>query len=161
MLCVVKPPAPIHLDAGTPSVFLAGSIEMGQAEDWQARVEHALQDLDIVLLNPRRDEWDASWVQSIANPQFREQVEWELSGLEQAAIVAMYFAPATKAPITLLELGLTAPSGRLVVCCPDGYWRKGNVEIVCHRHGVPLVTSLEELLVEIRRRALRLAGQSG
>lgn len=50
----------------------------------------------------------------------------------------MYFAPTTRAPITLLELGLFAQSGRLVVCCPDGFWRKGNVEVVSARYGVPL-----------------------
>ena len=35
-----------------------------------------------------------------------------------------------RAPITLLELGLFARSGKLIVCCPDGYWRKGNIEVV-------------------------------
>src|SRR5262249_42741648 len=104
MARVLKPPTPLRLDGHTPTLFLAGSIEMGQAEDWQAQLERSLVDVDLVLLNPRRDEWDASWVQSIDNPQFREQVEWELAGLEQASLVAMYFAPSTKAPITLLEL---------------------------------------------------------
>jgi hypothetical protein len=102
MVRVLKPPAPVLLDGRTPSIFLAGSIEMGQAEDWQLRLERALANLDVILLNPRRDEWDASWVQSRSNPQFREQVEWELEGLERASQVAMYFPPATKAPITLL-----------------------------------------------------------
>jgi hypothetical protein len=152
MARVLKPPAPILLDDRTPSVFLAGSIEMGAAEDWQGRIERVLADLDVVLLNPRRDEWDASWVQSLANPTFVEQVEWELAGLERASLVAMYFAPSTRAPITLLELGLSARSGRLVVCCPDGYWRKGNVEVVCRRYGVPLVASLDDLAAEARRR---------
>jgi len=36
---------------------------------------------------------DALW------PQFRGQVEWELEGLERASVVAMYFAPATRARI--------------------------------------------------------------
>jgi hypothetical protein len=152
MARVLKPPAPLLLDGCMPSVFLAGSIEMGQAENWQAQVEHALQDLDILLLNPRREEWDASWVQSIGNPQFREQVEWELAGLERASLVVMYFAPATQAPVTLLELGLCARGGRLVVCCPEGYWRRGNVEVVCHRYGVPLLPSLAELVAEVRTR---------
>src|SRR5262245_36308977 len=113
MAQVLKPPAPLVFDATRPSIFLAGSIEMGAAEDWQHRVEQQLADLDIVLLNPRREAWDASWVQALDNPPFREQVEWELEGLERASLVAMYFAPATRAPVTLLELGLCARSGRL------------------------------------------------
>jgi hypothetical protein len=149
---VLKPPTPLSLEDGVPSVFLAGSIEMGVAEDWQSRVTDGLADLDVVILNPRRDAWDSSWVQSIHNAQFREQVEWELEGLERTSVVAMYFAPTTKAPITLLELGLCAHSGRLLVCCPEGYWRRGNVEVVCARHGVPLVGELDELVRLLRAR---------
>jgi hypothetical protein len=137
---------------GTPSVFLAGSIEMGQADDWQDRVARALADLDVAVLNPRRDEWDSSWVQSIDNPQFRGQVEWELDAQERAGLILMYFAPSTKAPITLLELGLFAKSGKLVVGCPDGYWRRGNVEVVCARYGVPLVGDLDALIATGRAR---------
>jgi hypothetical protein len=39
---------------------------------------------------------------------------------------------------------LFARSGKLLVCCPEGFWRKGNVEIVCARYGVPLVGELDE-----------------
>jgi hypothetical protein len=150
---VLKPPSSLAL-AGRRSVFLAGSIEMGLAELWQARVEEALADLDVVILNPRRDEWDASWEQSIRNPRFREQVEWELAAQEQATLIAMYFAPQTKAPVTLLELGLAARGGKLVVCCPDGFWRKGNVEVVCAKYEIPLVANLPDLVAEVRRRLL-------
>jgi hypothetical protein len=121
MARVLKPPAPITLAEDEYSVFLAGSIEMGRAEDWQAMVTQALADLPVTVLNPRRDEWDDSWEQSIGNPLFRGQVEWELEGLERASVVVMYFAPVTQAPITLLELGLLARSGKLVVCCPAGF----------------------------------------
>lgn len=135
---VLKPPSPPALPAGARVIFLAGSIEMGTAADWQTALVAALGDRDVVVLNPRRDAWDASWRQSIEEPQFRGQVEWELDGLERADVIAMWFAPDTKAPITLLELGLHARGGKLVVGCPDGYWRKGNVEVVCARHGIPL-----------------------
>jgi hypothetical protein len=157
MARIIKPPAPLHIPDREPSVFLAGSIAMGQVEPWQAEVEKALADLDVVILNPRRDAWDASWVQSIDHPQFREQVEWELAGQERADVIAMYFAPATRAPVTLLELGLFARSGKVVVCCPDGFWRKGNVEVVCARYHVPLVSSLEALIARVRQQ-LHLKG---
>ncbi len=149
---IIKPPEPIFCEEDTLSVFLAGSIEMGRAEDWQAVLERALSDLPVVMLNPRRDAWDASWEQSISNPEFRGQVEWELEGLERASLIAVYFAPDTKAPITLLELGLFAQSGRMVVCCPPGFWRRGNVEVVCARYGVPLVAELSELVRVVRER---------
>ncbi len=111
MAQILKPPAVLRRDESLPSIFLAGSIEMGQAEDWQTSLENSLQDQNCVILNPRREEWDASWEQSINNPPFREQVEWELDAQERAGFIAMYFAPDTRAPITLLDLGLAARSG--------------------------------------------------
>ncbi len=96
MARVLKPPSPLTLTDDERSVFLAGSIEMGLAEPWQAALEQALADLPVAILNPRRDAWAASWEQSIHNPPFREQVEWELEAQERASIVAMYFAPPTK-----------------------------------------------------------------
>src|SRR5262249_13162647 len=57
-----------------------------------------------------------------------------------------------KSPITLLELGLFARSGKLVVCCPVGFWRRGNIEVVCARYGIPLVDSLKALIDLVRRR---------
>lgn len=153
MLHIYQPPAPLpaSLPAGR-SLFLAGSIENGLAEPWQDQVIAALADCDGAILNPRREAWDATWVQSIENPQFREQVEWELAGLERAALIAMYFSPTTKSPITLLELGLYASCGRIEIACPRGYWRRGNIEVVAARYGIPLYESLPELIAAIRRR---------
>ena len=150
MYRVLKPPTSLNSLDSSPTVFLAGSIEMGRAEDWQSYVSQALQDIPITVLNPRRDDWDPTWEQTIANPQFRQQVEWELSAQELATTIAMYFDPSTKSPITLLELGLFARSGKLTVCCPDGFWRQGNVDIVCERYRISMVNTLDDLIVKIR-----------
>lgn len=152
MATMIEPPTPLPPKAER-RVFLAGSIEMGKAEDWQARVGAALADVPgLLVLNPRRREWDASWRQAIDEPKFRGQVEWELDGLDSADLIAFYFAPDTKAPISLLELGLYARAGRAIVCCPEGYWRKGNVDIVCARHGVDQVADLDALVARLRDR---------
>jgi len=146
----VKAPHDYKPHLGLPSVFLAGSIEMGVAADWQAAVSAALSQLDVLVLNPRRAAWDASWEQSIDNPPFREQVEWELDALDAADAVLMYFAPETKSPITLLEMGIHAAKNpeKMIVCCPAGFWRKGNVDIVCRRFGVTQVETLDELIAK-------------
>lgn len=149
---VQKPPAPLAVPTGTPAVFLAGSIEMGAADDWQNLLCAMLDGRDVVVLNPRRDEWDATWRQSIDEPTFRAQVDWELDGLERADVIAMWFAPATRAPITLLELGLHARSGKVVVGCPEGFWRKGNIEIVCARFGIPLHATWEAFVADVLAR---------
>lgn len=140
---VIKAPETITLSNMT--IFLAGSIEMGAAELWQDKVTNALQNYDVTILNPRRDDWDSSWTQEKTNPQFREQVEWELSAQELSDLTVMYFDPKTKSPITLLELGLFS-GGPLLVCCPKGFWRKGNIDIVCERYRIPLFETLDELI---------------
>ena|ERR1700733_6944284 len=133
------------------SVFLAGSIEQGKAVKWQDKITEMLKDLDVVILNPRRSDWDDSWDEDIENKQFREQVEWELDGQDLATLIIMYFDPATKSPITLLELGLYAHSGKMIVCCPEGFWRKGNVDIVCKRYDVMQVDSIEVIAQGIKK----------
>ena len=151
------PPVWPKFDA--PSVFLAGSIEMGKAIDWQTALTKELQDMPVTILNPRRADWNSGWEQDIGNQQFKEQVDWEMDHLNKADVIALYFQPDTMSPISLLELGMHAGdscadgSGRkLVVCCPKGFWRRGNVQIVCHRYGVKLVETMPELIAEVKRK---------
>lgn len=134
----------------TNTVFLGGSIEMGNAEKWQEKIVNEFKDSDITFLNPRRDDWDWSWEQSINNPKFYEQVTWEQEALHYADTIIINFDPNTKSPISLLELGLFAASGKLIVCCPEPFWRKGNVDIICKRYNIPLVVSYNDLVSYIR-----------
>lgn len=140
------PPSPSY------RVFMAGSIEMGSAENWQLEVSTGLANENILLLNPRRDDWDPLWEQSITHPEFFQQVDWELFNIENSNIVIFYFDPATKSPITLMELGfmLGRNPKSIVVCCPNGFWRKGNVDIMCARHRMPVYTTITALLTATR-----------
>lgn len=132
------------------SIFTAGSIEMGKAENWQEKLAKELSKLDIVILNPRREEWDDSWEQTIENKQFNEQVTWELDGLDTVDLIVVYFDKNTESPITLLELGRHL-NDNIVVCCPEGYFRKGNVDIVCKKHGIKQVDTLEDMITEVKK----------
>lgn len=144
---IIKPPQnPAKYFYLGPTIFLAGSIEMGVAENWQEKVSEPLSNKGYIIFNPRRDDWDSSWEQDFSNPYFYQQVNWELDTLEKANHIIMYFSPETKSPISLLELGLFATSGKLLVCCPKGFWRRGNVDIVCNKYYVPLFDSLEEII---------------
>ncbi len=129
-------------------LFLAGSIEMGAAEDWQQKAVEKLAPWNVAILNPRRDDFDPTAEQSIHDDYFRGQVEWELAALEAADAILLYFAPGTKSPISLLELGLFARTGKLVVCCPEGFWRKGNVDIVCAYYGIETAETIEAATVK-------------
>ena len=133
------------------SLFLAGSIEMNNASLWQQTVEDICNEkkLTLTIFNPRRKEWDSSWKQDMSNSHFVEQVNWELNALDISEKIFMYFDPNTKSPISLLELGLYAKSEKMVVVCPDGFWRKGNVEIVCKRYNVPIYNNLQEGILKV------------
>jgi hypothetical protein len=69
---VVTSPAPSPTAAGRPVIFLAGSIDNGTALDWQSLCIDALADKPLIILNPRRADWDGSWRAEADDPQFRE-----------------------------------------------------------------------------------------
>ena len=119
---------------------------MGNSEDWQKVAAEKLNNAGYDVFNPRRESWDSSWEQSIHNLDFKEQVVWELDALDQATAVLMYLMPGTQSPISLLELGLHAAHEKMIVVCPDGFWRKGNVEVVCERFNIPLYESIEDAM---------------
>ncbi len=148
---VVKAPTEMTTEESSQfKIFLAGSIDMGNAIDWQKKIEEEFCTNSVTLLNPRRDDWDTTWEQDINFPPFKEQVSWELSHLEKADLIVLYFDPSGAAPISLLELGLFGRTSKMLVCCPPGYWRKGNVDIVCERYNIQTAANLEELIVKCR-----------
>lgn len=155
---IYKPPSIVSLrDLSNPTIFLAGSIEMGAAAMWQDDITNQFVDLDVTIFNPRRDDWDPSWEQDINNPVFNEQVNWELDHIEMSDIVLFHFDPNTMSPITLMEFGIcTKPKlvTNLIVNCPQGFWRKGNVDIVCQRYQIQQVNGIEELAMVAKHRVL-------
>lgn len=152
---LVRSPQPVPADDRL-KVFLAGSIDMGGTTDWQAQLARELADEGVVLLNPRREDWNPAWKPVAEEPEFRRQVEWELTALQRADVIAMYLAPGSQAPVSLLELGLHAGSGKVLLACPDGFWRKGNVDIVAQRYGIPSYDSLPALAQAVRARLAEL-----
>lgn len=157
---VIKPPNGTDTSLNL-RIFLAGSIEGDIAAPWQDKFINELNEQgyeQLTVMNPRRDEWDNSWKQDIRDKNFRGQVDWELDHLDQANIIPMYFDPNTKSPISMMELGLYADErdiqdrSRLVVCCPEGFWRKGNVEIVCYRKDIDLYDNWDSWMQAIYRR---------
>lgn len=134
------------------SVFTAGSIEMGSAIHWQTRLVSYLQDLPITVCNPRRGHWDTTTTPREKDEAFNRQVQWELSALETVSVICFFFDKNTKSPVTMLELGLWAKSGKVVVCCDSGFWKSGNVHITCRRYGIPFVERFEDMEKLIREK---------
>lgn len=147
----IKPNTPLVENYNGVKIFLAGSIENGKAEPWQEKLVNIFKNKNITFFNPRRDNWNPNIIQSIDDPDFNQQVNWELDAIELSDIIIFYFDPTTISPITLLELGRVTSnykesSQQVYVCCPEGYFRKGNIEIVCNREKVTLVNSFEDLV---------------
>jgi hypothetical protein len=140
---------PADLADEPASVMLLGSIEQDKASKWQDQVIDALAGYPVAIFNPRRKSWDASLKQSATDPVFSEQVNWELDQIWRSDITFMFLEPGTKSPISLLELGFVAGRGLaemfpVIVVCPDGFWRQGNVDIVAERAGFLVCRSLKE-----------------
>lgn len=150
--CVFYPPQNISKrDFRKESIFLAGTIDMGNSVDWQEDTINKIIDkvgIRYNIFNPRRKDWDSSWIQEYSNPQFYQQVNWELGALEACDIILVYFAVGSQSPITLMELGLQAQSGKVAVVCEDGFWRKGNVDIVCDIYDIPMFKSIDSWITE-------------
>ena len=153
---IIKAPVK-HNQLSGIKIFLAGSIEMNLAEKWQDRITKELiecqqyTDEEIIILNPRRDDWNNEWEQNINNPQFKEQVTWELDSLEDADIIILWFSGGTKSPISLLELGLFAKSKKIIVYCPNTFWRKGNVDIVCERNDIEYYDNEKDFIYFLKK----------
>lgn len=126
------------------TIFLAGTIDMGNSENWQAALVETFSSSEgrYILYNPRRDTFTNT-------PEEMEyQVNWELDHLEKSQIIIMNILGSSKSPVTLLEMGLFMKSGKLLVACEPDYYRHANVLLTCARYNVPLYPSLQSLIQE-------------
>lgn len=137
-------------------IFLAGSIEMGKAVEWQKEVVYALEGLDVIVYNPRRNDWDSTWTDE--SPELRAQIHWELHHLKKSEIIFFYFDPNTKSPVTMMEFGkyidsrFSDPSKKIIVVCPPGFWRRINILETAKFYGHDKVyDSLDEGIDELKR----------
>lgn len=159
MIRQLKPPVyPLESYTGFTKIFLAGSIEMGKAKQWQeAVVTECAADLhwksrNVLFFNPRRDDWNNSWKNDITNPEFNQQVNWEMDMLERADYRLFYFQGGTVSPVSLLELGKFGDKTNTLVVVDEDYEKVGNVHIFCYRNLIPVYESLAEAMNVIKRK---------
>lgn len=126
------------------TIFLAGTIDMGNSENWQAALVETFSSSEgrYILYNPRRDTFTNT------PEEMDYQVNWELDHLEKSQIIIMNILGSSKSPVTLLEMGLFMKSGKLLVACEPDYYRHTNVLLTCARYNVPLYPSLQSLIQE-------------
>ncbi|KAK0616910.1 hypothetical protein B0T14DRAFT_568478 [Immersiella caudata] len=154
-------PAPARPELiGKRSVFLAGTTSRTSGPDWRETLIDAIAHLPVTIFNPLRADWDSSWREDVDFPPFSEQVHWELDMQERADIVVVYYGPGTDAPISLLELGLCARSGKAIVACHPEYRKRGNVRIVSQRLGIQFLDADGDFVGDVARRLMRLVEES-
>lgn len=143
-----------------PRIFLAGTIDNGAGEEWQKWVEEQLKDYKVVLLNPRRPDWNPDLKPTADCPEFVEQVNWELDGIAYSNIILFYFAGGSISPVTMLELGMCLGQenamdsyswSRTLIYCDKNFWRRGNIEITCKRAKTHVWTDKQEWIDTLKR----------
>ena len=105
------------------SVFLAGGIT--DCPDWQAEMRELLADTNLIVLNPRRADFD------VRDPENSvKQIRWEHWAMYDADIISFWFPKETLCPITLYELGKQQGRGdkKLVIGIHPDYARRLDVE---------------------------------
>lgn len=106
------------------SLFLAGGIT--GCSDWQSIVAGQLKDLEIAVLNPRRNDWPAS----TDDREIKRQILWEHDMMRAVDGVLFWFPPETLCPITLYELGaMSERGGKIFIGCDLNYKRRLDVEV--------------------------------
>lgn len=173
---VITPNSPSQNPLHATTIFLAGPTDVPWRADFLARLRQHLSEKippnasdttaatprGLTIYDPFQPDWDATWREDYAgDPRFRAQVDWELDRQDAAAAVAVFFDARSRAPVSLLELGLCARSGRALVACQHAFWKRGNVQAVCERYGVPLEDTLEGLVARVATTALEGWGLGG
>jgi hypothetical protein len=60
-----------------------------------------------------------------------------------------YFDPATLSPISLLELWLHARSGKAIIVCSPGFWRRANVATTAAEYSIPHYDTIDDAVQRI------------
>lgn len=127
------------------SIFLAGGIT--GCPDWQREMVGRLSDTDLVLVNPRRDDFP------VGDPGAAfKQITWEHIRLREVSAILFWFPKETLCPIVLYELGAWSMTDKpLFVGVHPEYKRRQDVEIQTGlvRPEVKIVYSLGELADQV------------
>jgi hypothetical protein len=136
----------MRLPENVKSVFLAGTIDNGNSLNWQDKTIIELINLgvkNLEIYNPRREHWNLN----PSKEEMENQIKWEQDHLDKADIIAMVLLDDSKSPISLLEMGLYATSGKLMVFCTSSFYRWDNVRLTCEKYNIELIQDINPLII--------------
>ena len=146
---VVTPPS-LYFPTHGPTIFLAGSIDGGNARQWQDRlikyVENAWQETDVTIFNPRRD------IKEFTEEMEVEQHAWGISMLEASDYILLHLAGGGGySPISLLELGMYMNDPKLWLSMDLDYPRRYAIEVHYRFTGKGIFIKPEDAIEDIRK----------
>lgn len=130
-----------------PFIFLSGTDDTECSPNWHDWVAQWLQNLPVTVFNPRGNGFNPKSSKYTRNLL----VDWEMDYINVADLIILYFYPGTLSTTSLLMLALYIGSKKsIVVCCPNGYWKKKAVQVLCQRGSIALFETSEEFKQAIR-----------
>ncbi|WP_298900513.1 nucleoside 2-deoxyribosyltransferase domain-containing protein [uncultured Psychroserpens sp.] len=121
--------------------FLAGSIDYNASNPWRESLIKKAK-ASIHFFDPTRRDHD-----SLSHAEMQNHIHWELEALELSDTIVLHFLRTAKSPISLVELGLYARSGKLIVVCPNTFYQRRYIEVLCKKYSIVLCNSLNEVIV--------------
>lgn len=134
----------LHTQTRT-SLFLGGGIS--NCPDWQRYVVNCLVDTDLVIFNPRKNDFSYS-----RSNEYR-QVEWEFEHLGRSDAIIFWFPHETVCPISLFEYGKWLTSNKkLFIGTHPAYSKRLNLQIQTKlvRPELYIHDNLDDLVMEIK-----------
>lgn len=133
---------------------------MGNSTDWQTDLTEKIssnvikclaESLDkarkfqrVVVLNPRRRDWDNSWNLDPLDPRLIAQIEWEHSAIEMSHLVFVNILESSQSPISLQEVGLIYDKSKLIIHLPPKYEFQAILEKYAQHHSIVSHSSFDD-----------------
>ena len=118
-------------------VFLAGSMPAQKDTNWRHEAINKLGD-GYHFFDPTNPDHD-----TLNDEQMRAHIKWELDALKLSDYVVLNFLPDSTSPISLVELGLYMASEKLLVICPQEFYKWRYIDTLCKEYGTPIFQNLD------------------
>jgi len=150
---VITAPEEIDLENTDFKLYLGGSIDKKYGSPWHRNIISFIssklgRESKLTIYNPKREEWDKDWPAD--SKVIDEQALWELKAMEHADLIFMFFESSCSSSVGMMQLGLNAKEGKLVVVCERHFWKKRDVDVICETYGVPRYDSIAVGIGEVR-----------
>lgn len=123
-------------------MFLAGSMDYKTTNSWRDHVTSVLKD-SYVILDPTHKNHD-----NLNEEDMKSHIQWELDALAMADNILLNFLPESSSPISLVELGLYVSSNKMIVVCPEEFYKSKYVYTLCETYNTPIYNTITEALAQ-------------